>query len=366
MKKYQVAIIGTNIGAKHFEDFQKVSERFEVHTLCGLTREAIDKILNSNTNTKISLNFDDVLKIEEIDIIDICLPPHLHYSACKKAMEAGKHVICEKPLVSSLKEVDELEKISIETGNFIFPVFQYRYGLGFSKIKALIKSGITGKALVGSLETHWNRGKDYYSKPWRGTWEGEQGGAILSHSIHIHDLVSMILGPVSNVFAKLTTRVNDIEVEDCAALSLEMENGALVTSSITLGASNDTSRLRFCFEGLTIESGASPDKPYNPADDEWTFLARSPVTQNQINEVLSKVKQPKSWYAGMFDEIANKLDGCQSDEVRLIDARKSLEFVTAVYDSSRHNKNIKLPISKLNPLYNSLLPKKNKFDIICE
>ena len=222
MKKYQVAIIGTNIGAKHFEDFQKVSKRFNVHTLCGLTREAIDKILQSNTETKVSLNFDDVLKVKEIDIIDICLPPHLHFSACKKAMEAGKHVICEKPLVSSLKEVDELEKISKETGKIIFPVFQYRYGLGFSKLKALIKSGLARKPLVASLETHWNRGKDYYSKPWRGTWEGEQGGAILSHSIHIHDLVSMILGPVSNVFAKLSTRVNDIEVEDCAALSIEM------------------------------------------------------------------------------------------------------------------------------------------------
>ena len=306
MKKYQVAIIGTNIGAKHFENFQKVPERFNVHTLCGLTREAIDKILESNNKTKISLNFDDVLKVKEIDIIDICLPPHLHFSACKKSLEAGKHVICEKPLVSSLKEIDELQKISRKTGKIIFPVFQYRYGSGFSKLKALIKSGLTGKPLVASLETHWNRGKDYYSKPWRGTWKGEQGGAILSHSIHIHDLLSMIFGPVSNVFAKLTTSVNDIEVEDCAALSIEMENGALVTSSITLGAANNTSRLRFCFEGLTAESGASTEKPYNPADDEWKFLARTPITQNQINQLLSKVKDPKSWYAGMFDQIANK------------------------------------------------------------
>ena len=122
MKKYQVAIIGTNIGAKHYEDFQKVKGRFNVHTLCGLTREAIDNILSKDTETKVSLNFDDVLKEKEIDIIDICLPPHLHFSACKKAMEAGKHVICEKPLVSSLKEVDELEKISKETGKIIFPV----------------------------------------------------------------------------------------------------------------------------------------------------------------------------------------------------------------------------------------------------
>ena len=357
MKKYQVGIIGTNIGAKHFENFQKVSDRFNVHTLCGLTREAIDKILQSNNKTKVSLNFDDILKIKEIDIIDICLPPHLHFVACKKSLEAGKHVICEKPLVSSLKEVDELEKISKETSKIIFPVFQYRYGLGFSKLKALIKSGLAGKPLVASLETHWNRGKDYYSKPWRGTWDGEQGGAILSHSIHIHDLVSMILGPVSNVFAKLTTRVNDIEVEDCAALSIQMENGSLVTSSITLGAANDTSRLKFCFEGLTVESGASPKKPYNPADDEWRFLAREPITQNQINEVLSKIKPPKSWYAGMFDEIANKLDGNKSDEVTILDARKSLDFVTGVYDSSRQGKSVNLPIKKDNPLYNSWLPK---------
>jgi predicted dehydrogenase len=357
MNKYQVAIIGTNILAKHYEDFQKDSDRFNVHTICGLTREAIDNILVSNNETQVSLNFDEVLKIKEIDIMDICLPPHLHFSACKKSLEAGKHVICEKPLVSNLKEIDELEKISKETGKIIFPVFQYRYGLGFSKIKALIQSGLAGKPLVASLETHWNRGKDYYSKPWRGTWKGEQGGAILSHSIHIHDLISMIFGSVSNIFAKLTTRVNNIEVEDCAALTIEMENGSLVTSSVTLGAANDTSRLRFCFDGLTVESAASPDKPYNPAEDEWKFIARDPVTQNQVNEIISKVNKPKSWYAGMFNEIANKLDGKSSDEVKLLDARKSVEFVTAVYDSSRQGKNISLPINKNNPLYASWLPK---------
>ena len=116
MKKYQVAIIGTNIGSKHFKDFQKLSERFNVHTVCGLTKEAIDKMLVSNKETKVSLDFDEVLKKKEIDIIDICLPPHLHFSACKKSLEAGKHVICEKPLVSNLKEIDELETISKKTG----------------------------------------------------------------------------------------------------------------------------------------------------------------------------------------------------------------------------------------------------------
>ena len=357
MSKYQVAIIGTNIGAKHYEDFQKVSDRFNVHTICGLTTEPVENILPANSDTKISLNFEEVLKIKEIDIVDICLPPHLHFSACKQSLEAGKHVICEKPLVSSLEELDKLQQISKETGKTIFPIFQYRYGPGFSKLKALIKSGLAGKPLVASLDTHWKRGKEYYSKAWRGTWKGEQGGAILSHSIHIHDLISMIFGPVSNVFAKLTTRVNDIEVEDCAALSIEMKNGALVTSSITLGAAEDVSRIKICFSNLTVESGGSPDKPYNPADDTWKFLAREPVTQNQVDEVLSNVQLTKSWYAGIFDEIGKKLDGHTSDEVTLSDARGSLEFVTAVYDSSRQEKNIYLPISKDNPLYKSWVPK---------
>ena len=66
MKKYQVAIIGTNIGSFHFEDFQKLSERFNVHTVCGLTKEAIDKMLVSNKETKVSLDFDEVLKKKKL------------------------------------------------------------------------------------------------------------------------------------------------------------------------------------------------------------------------------------------------------------------------------------------------------------
>ena len=81
------------------------------------------------------------------------------------------------------------------------------------------------------------------------------------------------------------------------------------------------------------------------------------MTQNQVNEILSKLELTKSWYAGMFDEIAKKLDGDISDEVTLLNARESLEFVPAVYNSSREGKNIYLPIKKDNPLYNSWLPK---------
>ena len=94
--------------------------------------------------------------------------------------------------------------------------------------------------------------------PWRGRKATELGGAIISHAIHAHDMLTFTLGPVRRVFARLATRVNPIETEDCAAIAFEMVSGALVTSSVTLGAAEELSKFRFCFASLTAESpGAS-------------------------------------------------------------------------------------------------------------
>src|SRR5690606_23848314 len=107
-----------------------------------------------------------------------------------------------------------------------------------------------------------------------------------------------------------------IEVEDCAALAIRMQSGALVTSSVTLGAADDTSRLRFCFEGLTAESGRLP---YRPAEDRWTFTARAPAAQAAIDACLAAVPAVPAGYAGLFAAIGDALDGRPGGEVTLED-----------------------------------------------
>ena len=289
----------------------------------------------------------------DVDIVDVCLPPHLHFDACAAALDAGKEVICEKPLVTSLHECDRLiEKAARASGN-VFPVFQYRYGVGATRLRALIDEQATGKPYTCTLETHWNRGRNYYAVAWRGTWAGERGGAVLGHAIHIHDWLGFVLGPVHSVYAELATRVNVIEVEDCAALAIRMCNGALVTSSITLGAADNTTRLRFCFENLTAESGRAP---YAPAEDEWTFTAREPAQQSDIDAILARVRTPKAGYAGLFEAIADCLDGNPGREVTLEDARRSLEFVSAVYHSARTAMPVALPLEADHALYDGWVP----------
>lgn len=353
MRRLRVGIVGAGIGAEHFQAYLALTDRFEVRYMCDLDDARAAQAVSGRKAVTITRNLDQILADPEIDLVDICLPPHLHLSACSAALQAGKDVICEKPLVASLAEADQLADMMQQTGRKVFPVFQYRYGAGAAKLQKLMAAGLAGTPLVGSLETHWHRDEAYYAVDWRGSWAGERGGAILGHAIHIHDWLSFAFGEVDSVFAYLATRVNEIEVEDCASLSIRMRSGALITSSVTLGAATDTSRLRFCFSGLTAESGL---EPYKLADSDWQFIARAPQRQAEIESVLADLTPPLSGFQGLFAAIYDHLVSGQGDIVSFADGRRSIEFVTAVYRSAREGKQIHLPLNEDDPLYHSWLP----------
>lgn len=348
-----VAILGAGIGAQHLAGLAKLPERFAVKTICDLDQDRARQLVGDHPGIAVQGDMAAVLSDPAIDIIDICLPPHLHCDVSLAALAAGKHVICEKPLVRSLREVDILIDAGIAARKQIFPVFQYRYGQGLHQLRALMQAGLAGKAYTASLETHWNRGADYYAVPWRGTWAGESGGAVLGHAIHNHDLLTHIMGPVASLSAMTATRVNPIEVEDCAAINFTMESGALATSSITLGAGDDSTRLRFVFEGFTATSGT---EPYAPARGTWTFIARAPTQQGQIDAVLANLDPVHDGYAGLFEAIAYSLDGTPGRDVSLMDGRRSIELVTAVYQAARTGMRVALPLGKDNALYSGWQP----------
>ncbi|GAA3865413.1 Gfo/Idh/MocA family oxidoreductase [Celeribacter arenosi] len=348
-----VAIIGAGIGIQHLTGYRALPDRYSVRLLCDLDTSRAAAATKDDDDIQVVSDIEDVLSNPDIDLVDVCLPPHLHAPVSIRVLEAGKNVICEKPLGRSLAEVAQMQDAVERTGGQIFPVFQYRFGLAFAQLKALRDAGLAGKALVASAETHWNREKEYYDVAWRGTWAGESGGALLGHAIHSHDILCNVFGPVAQVAAFTDTRVNDIEVEDCATVSLRMENGALASSSVTLGAAPDTSRLKFCFEGLTAESGSNP---YAPADGTWTFTARGTTQQADIDRVLSQVEAPHGWFTGFLDAIADALGGNGGNEVTFEDGRRSIELVTAIYSSAWEGRIVQLPIGKEDALYGGWSP----------
>lgn len=349
----RVALIGAGIGGQHLKGFREMPERYEVRTICDLDLDRAASIVAEGEDIALTDDFGKVLADPDIDLVDIALPPNLHFDMTKAALEAGKDVICEKPLVRSLAEVDGLIKVSEATGKRVFPIFQYRFGRAARQLQALFDADMAGKPLVGTLETHWNRTKEYYDVDWRGTWAGESGGAVLGHAIHNHDLLCHFMGSIKNLTAMLDTRVNDIEVEDCAAIAMRMESGALVTSSITLGAAEEITRLRLVFSELTVESAGHP---YRPAIGPWRFMARNPENQDRVDAVVNAVEEGKVSFAGLFEAVADAIDGVPGREVSLADGRRSIELVTAIYQSARSGQCVSLPLGEASSLYQDWTP----------
>lgn len=126
-------------------------------------------------------DLDAVLADPRVDVLDICLPSMLHVPVALKAVAAGKHVICEKPIAGSLADIDRLRAGVAASGRRLFPVFLYRYGPAFRRLARLQAEGLLGAPRVATLETRWSRDAAYCAVPCRGKWAHEMGGAILSH-----------------------------------------------------------------------------------------------------------------------------------------------------------------------------------------
>lgn len=346
----RVAILGAGIGAQHLTGFRALPDQWEVRLIVD---QDITRARQLDPTIPTANEIETALASPKIDVIDICLPPHLHVPVALAAMKAGKDVICEKPIATSLTDVQRLRRRSDKTGQRFFPIFQYRFGPGFAALDELREAALLGDPMMAALETHWARGPDYYAVDWRGTWAGEQGGAILGHAIHAHDLLAHHMGGIASVSASLTTKANPIETDDCAAISFELAGGGLATSSVTLGAARDETRLRFVFDKLTATSG---DVPYTPASGDWTFTARNAQDQYKVDAVLSQTPKARAGYAGAFEEVAKAMDDLPNKAVSFEDGARSIELVTAIYRSARTHRKVALPLHSRHPLRTGWLP----------
>src|SRR3984893_1340908 len=217
---WSVGVAGCGIGRAHIAGYRAHPDKFQVLALCDIDEKGLAAVGDEFSIARRTKSIDDLLRMDDVDIVDICTPPVLHCTQTLAALAAGKQVVCEKPLAGSLAEVDRLIAAEKEAAGRVMPIFQYRFGNGLQKAKRVVDLGIAGKPYLATIETAWKRTPQYYETPWRGRWETELGGVLLTQAIHAHDLTTYLMGPVASAFARTTTRVNPIEVEDCAVANL--------------------------------------------------------------------------------------------------------------------------------------------------
>jgi len=348
MTRLRVAIAGAGIGRQHAAAFKTMPDRFDVVALCDPVTERRDAVAAEFAIARTMATFDDLLALDDVDVVDICTPQGLHYEQVKAALAAGRHAICEKPVVGSLAECDALIEAERAADARVMPVYQYRFGIGLQKLLHLIARGVTGKHYLSTAETTWRRGASYFKTAWRGNLSQAMGGCLLTQAIHAHDALTLALGKVRKVYATIATRVNPVETEDCAAASLTFADGSLASLAVTLGSADDTSRLRFHFEHLTAQSSLTP---YTMTSEPWTFIPANDEAPRRIAEALADFEAKPEGFVGQFQRFYDALAGGTQIPVTLADARTSLELLTALYHSAATGAQVELPIGSAHPAY---------------
>ncbi|MEN8185183.1 MAG: Gfo/Idh/MocA family oxidoreductase, partial [Myxococcota bacterium] len=335
-------------GMSHLSAYRKLPDQWELAAVCDPASEKVE-LAKRFLGVPVGVSsFDELLALDGIDVVDVCTPPGLHLEMVRRVLESGRFAICEKPLAGSLAAIDALAECERRSPGQLMPIFQYRFGRGVERLRRLQAEGLAGKAYVASVETFWRRGADYYAVEWRGRFDTELGGICVSHAIHAHDLLVWLLGPVRSVYARLATRVNPIETEDCAAVALEFESGALATLTATLGSARELSRLRLAFEHFSAESGLSP---YQPGSEPWTLEPATAEASARIDLALAGFEPGPELYVGQFAGFHRALSQGKPPPVTVADARAAIELVTAIYHSARSGEAVTLPIGPEHPGY---------------
>jgi len=347
------AIIGTGgIAKAHAEAIRKNAQS----TLVGVydvVRAKAEKFAAEHGAGLVFETLEALLGSKQVQAVTICTPPRTHAGIVQAACRAGKPVLCEKPVVLSLKELDETVAVQQATRGVVGCVFQWRSGRGVRMMRRLVEAGLTGRLLWANVQIAWYRNQAYYEVPWRGRWENESGGVSVSQSIHAIDALLHVAGPAKRVTAHIRTLNHKIEVEDYAQVLVEFANGAGAVLQMTVDCLKERSQLMFGFERLTAISN---DSPYNVADFPWTYQAVDHQTgdplklgaaaaeehaamverQRQIDAVRAEMEAWPSGasHAAQIGDFTQAVREGRAPAVGLEDCRLSAEFLSALYKSA--------------------------------
>jgi predicted dehydrogenase len=234
-KKIKFGVVGCGrIAQRHAEHILNYGRLVAVCD--NVTSKAEEFAIKFNTRAYSSI--EELLAAElEIDVISICSPNGLHAEHSIKALNAGFHVLCEKPLAIDVHDCGEMIKAAEKANKRLFAIKQNRFNPPVSAVKLAIDGGHLGKIYSVQLSCFWNRNNDYYSNSWKGTKDLD-GGTLYTQFSHFVDLLYWLIGDVRNVKAFTGNYAHEgiIEFEDTGVVALEFHNGAIGTINYTVNS----------------------------------------------------------------------------------------------------------------------------------
>jgi len=338
-RKIGFGIIGTGaITAKHAAAIEEL-EGAELIALCSSSEERA-KIATDKYKVKAYRNLIDFLLHPGIDVVCICTGSGSHLVPAIEAAKKGKHLFIEKPIEINLERADQIIKACREIGVKLGVVYQNRFSEDYIKLKQAVADGKLGKLLMGNAHINWFREESYYSSSaWKGSLQGDGGGALINQGIHTIDLLLDIMGDAASVFGQVKTVLHPIEGEDLGAAIVNFKNGAL--GNITAGTSlypGYQERLEiYGSEGSVILS-AGKIIAWNLKGEQSTSVPSGNEEKGTSDPMGIGHQLHLAQYRDFVEAIWEERDPEVTGEI----ARKSLELIRGIYESSEREGVVKL------------------------
>ena len=326
------------------------------HLECAfdLRAEAAEK-LAAEYGVKAYSNYADFLKHPGLDVVTIGTPSGSHLDPAIGAAEAGKHVICEKPVEVTLERIDAMIAACRKNGVILAGVHQRRFFDSVKEFKGAIDAGRLGQITLADAYVKWYRTQQYYDQGgWRGTWKLDGGGALMNQAIHTIDQLYYLVGEVESVCAFAGLKAHErIEVEDTAVAILRFKNGALgVIEGSTAAFSNKGhgAEVHVCGSEGSI---FMKDKSITVWDFKTPLPGDAAVLETYGDKGAAGVgaADPKAInfvdHKNVFEDAAKAIREGREPAINGEQSRKSVEIILAIYDSAlAGGKPVTLPLKR--------------------
>lgn len=335
----RVGIIGTGaISHKHAQAYKNIG--FEVVAANDNNLERCEEFV-AQYGGEACRSYQDVCRHPKVDFIDVCTFPDFRLQPLKVAAAAGKHVQVQKPIAVDLQTARGMVDFCRQHNVKLNVVSQHRFDDSIQFLKKAIAAGRLGKILQADAYVKWWRSAEYYSRPVKGSWHTEGGGALINQGIHQIDMLLHLGGPVTEVFGYWQLHaLHKIESEDVISAVMKYGSGATgVLQASTAMWPGYTERLELHgTRGTAIVSG---DKLTT-----WDVQDDSGDPAPLAKEVASGASDPMAISLTPFerqfndfgDAIRNNRDPLSSGE----EGYRALELVIGIYDSCRRGEKVGL------------------------
>jgi predicted dehydrogenase len=358
--RFAVVGVGANVFNMHAPALQ--SSAFEIAAVCDVNLAAAERQAE-RFGCPYFADHREMLAAIRPDAVAVLTPHPFHAAIAIDCLNAGAHVLVEKPIAVQVAEADRMIAAAEQAGRLLAVNLQHRTRGEIRTAKKLIESGRLGQIQRVEMVAIWTRTAAYYAQAgWRGTWQGEGGGVLMNQSPHSLDLVCHLVGQPSRVVAWNRTMFHHIETEDTSLAMLEWSTdgaaasdsaakraaGALGTLLVSTAQVGEPERLEIAGTRGVLQLSRGGLRLFEADTDLRTFLAENPAPFARPELVPQDVPLESgsgdhaAIYANFLDAITNGAplvaDGAQG--------RMSLELANALIYSSATSTQVPLPLDR--------------------